>query len=68
MNTIQTKRQVALAKSIGVTREHLNAVLRRRVHPSVKLAKKIEAATGTPWQSWFDSPSDAPTTPPQDAA
>jgi len=60
MNTRQTKRQSELAACLGVTKEHLNAVLCRRVRPSVDLAKKIEANTGTPWQSFFeDAPPEA---------
>ena len=45
--------QADLAGLCKCTPEHLNAVLCRRVQPSVKLAKRIERATGTPWQSWF---------------
>lgn len=37
--------QVAVAKEIGITRYHLNAVLKGRVIPSVPLALKIEEIT-----------------------
>lgn len=53
-------KQAELARIIGVTPQHLNAVLNKRTRPSVDLAKKIEAETGTPWILWFaDSPSSS---------
>lgn len=58
--------QRELAKALGCSPFHLNAVLRRRVRPSVDLAKKIEANTGTPWMSWFED-SPTPSQPPEAA-
>ena len=40
--------QKELAQELGVTPQHLNAVLKGRVRPSLKLAIRISRATGTP--------------------
>lgn len=40
--------QKELAQELGVTPQHLNAVLKGRVEPSLKLAIRISRATGTP--------------------
>lgn len=41
-----TQRQAA--KKLGVTYQHLNAVLRNRVTPSIRLAMDIESVLGIP--------------------
>jgi DNA-binding XRE family transcriptional regulator len=40
--------QKELAQELGVTPQHLNAVLKGRVRPSLKLAIRISQATGIP--------------------
>lgn len=40
--------QKELARTIGITPQHLNAVLKGRVRPSLKLALNIERAVGIP--------------------
>lgn len=45
--------QRALADHCGVSREHLNAVIRGRIRPGGKLAVKLEAATGISLATWL---------------
>lgn len=51
-------RQARLAQEVGVTREHLNSVLRGRVRPGGRLAVKLEAATGVPLSTWLTGTPD----------
>lgn len=51
-------KQKEIAAAIGVTREHLNAVLRGRVRPGGKLAVKLERATGVPLSTWLTGTPD----------
>lgn len=46
-------KQTEMAERLGVTREHLNAVIRGRVRPGGRLAVKLEEATGVPLQTWL---------------
>lgn len=46
-------RQSELAQKIGVTREHLNAVIRGRVNPGGKLAIRLARETGFPLELWL---------------
>ncbi|WP_034622770.1 helix-turn-helix domain-containing protein [Desulfovermiculus halophilus] len=43
--------QKEFAKKLNVTPQHLNAVLKGRVRPSLKLALQIEALMGIPLES-----------------
>lgn len=43
----------ALAARLGIGRTHLSEVLNRNTLPSIRLAKRIEDATGIAWTSWF---------------
>jgi transcriptional regulator with XRE-family HTH domain len=51
-------KQKELAQELGITPQHLNAVLRGRVRPSLKLALRIERATGTPVETFIPELSD----------
>lgn len=46
-------KQKELAERIGVTREHLNAVIRGRVRSGGRLAVKLEKETGVPLRTWL---------------
>ena len=45
--------QRSLAKILNVSPQHLNAVLRGRVRPSLKLALEIERLTGKPKEQFI---------------
>ncbi|MBP7233263.1 MAG: helix-turn-helix transcriptional regulator [Syntrophaceae bacterium] len=51
-----------MAKMIGVTPEHLNAVIRGRTRPSLNLALRIAHETGVPvieiLSPWLSLPKD----------
>lgn len=46
--------QKELASRLGYSCRHINQVFKRRLRPSVYLAKQIEAHTGIPWTSWYE--------------
>ena len=62
MTPMKLKRgeQAELATKVGVTRQHLNAVLRGRVRCSVDLAKALERETGDPWHTFIELYSSQP--------
>ncbi len=68
MKKSKSPTQAEYAEKIGIHTVALNAVLRRRKSPSVKLAKRIEEVMGIPWQSWFEDDAPSQTPPPQDEA
>ncbi|MBF0482256.1 MAG: helix-turn-helix domain-containing protein [Desulfovibrionaceae bacterium] len=43
--------KISLARELGITPQHLNAVLRGRVKPSAALAVKLETRAGVPKES-----------------
>ena len=45
--------QRSLAKILNISPQHLNAVLRGRVRPSLRLALEIERLTGTPKEGFI---------------
>jgi|ADurb_Total_1213_FD_contig_21_1480810_length_517_multi_4_in_0_out_0_1 DNA-binding XRE family transcriptional regulator len=55
-------KQRIMAKMIGVTPEHLNAVIRGRTRPSLNLALRIAHETGVPvieiLSPWLSLPKD----------
>lgn len=57
-----TIKQRIMAKMIGVTPEHLNAVIRGRTRPSLNLALRIAHETGVPvieiLSPWLSLPKD----------
>ena len=46
-------KQNSLAKNLGITAIHLNAILAGRRNPSAKLAVRLEAATGISRDVWL---------------
>lgn len=42
------KTQSEIAKELGITRQYLNAILRGRMRPSLKIALKINQLLGVP--------------------
>lgn len=54
---VKTQREIA--KKIRVSPQHLNAVLRGRVKPSLRLALKIEQVMGIPPEQFIPELSSA---------
>ena len=46
-------KQKELAKTVGTTPQHLNAVICGRKRPSANLAEKLESATGVSRSIWI---------------
>lgn len=46
--------QEKIAKRLGITRQHYNAIENLRSTPSVKLAKELAGMLGVDWTIFFD--------------
>ena len=52
-------KQIEIAKLIGITKVHLNAIIAGRSNPSAKLAVRLQEATGVAREIWiFGSPEE----------